>query len=306
MNVVETSMLGKRYGKKIWALRDCSTAVPRGRIAAFVGPNGAGKTTLLHLMVGLAAPTAGSVKVLGGIPAGSARALERIAFVAQDAPLYKGLHVASMLDLAACLNQRFDRHRAESRLAELGIALGQKIGRLSGGQQAQLALTIAFARHPDLLILDEPLAGLDPLARHDFMASLMIAAAEDGLSVVFSSHIVGELERVADYLVLLTGGRVQVSGEIAGLVSDHATVSMPASDADGIPGQWAVVRSERAGRRVHLLIRAPGGTGTLPPGWETGPVTLEELILAYLRTPQACAPPVPFLVSTGRPEGPAA
>jgi ABC-2 type transport system ATP-binding protein len=305
VNVVETSMLAKRYGK-IWALRDCSTAIPRGRIAAFVGPNGAGKTTLLHLMVGLAAPTAGSVKVLGGIPAGSARALERIAFVAQDAPLYKGLHVTGMLDLAACLNQRFDRQRAESRLAELGIALGQKVGRLSGGQQAQLALTIAFARHPDLLILDEPLAGLDPLARHDFMASLMIAAAEDGLSVVFSSHIVGELERVADYLVLLTGGRVQVSGEIAGLVSDHATVSMPASDAGRLPRQWAVIRSERAGHRVHLLIRAPRGTGTMPPGWEAGPVTLEELILAYLRTPQACAPPVPFLVSSGRPEGPAA
>jgi ABC-2 type transport system ATP-binding protein len=305
VNVIETSMLAKRYGK-IWALRDCSTAIPRGRIAAFVGPNGAGKTTLLHLMVGLAAPTAGSVKVLGGVPVGSAQALERIAFVAQDAPLYKGLQVASMLDLAACLNQRFDRQRADRRLAELGIALGQKVGRLSGGQQAQLALTIAFARHPDLLILDEPLAGLDPLARHDFMASLMIAAAEDGVSVVFSSHIVSELERVADYLVLLTGGRVQVSGEIAGLVSDHVMVSMPFADAGRLPRQWAVVRSERAGHRAQLLIRARGGTGTMPPGWEAGPVTLEELILAYLRTPLACAPPVPFLVSSGRPEGPAA
>jgi ABC-2 type transport system ATP-binding protein len=305
VNVVETSMLGKRYGK-IWGLRDCSTAIPRGRIAAFVGPNGAGKTTLLHLLVGLAAPTAGSVKVLGGVPAGSVRALERIAFVAQDAPLYKGLRVARMLDLAACLNQRFDRQRAESRLAELGIALGQKVGRLSGGQHAQLALTIASARHPDLLILDEPLAGLDPLARHDFMASLMIAAAEDGLSVVFSSHVVSELERVADYLVLLTGGRVQVSGEIAGLVSEHVMVSMPASDAGRLPRQWAVVRSERAGHRVQMLIRARGGTGTMPPGWEAWPVTLEELILAYLRAPQEYAPLVPFLVSSGRPEGPAA
>jgi ABC-2 type transport system ATP-binding protein len=305
VNVIETSMLGKRYGK-IWALRDCSTAIPRGRIAALVGPNGAGKTTLLHLMVGLATPTAGSVKVLGGIPAGSVQALERIAFVAQDAPLYKGLQVASMLDLAACLNQRFDRQRAESRLAELGIALGQKVGRLSGGQHAQLALTIAFARHPDLLILDEPLAGLDPLARHDFMAALMMAVAEDGVSVVFSSHVVSELERVADYLVLLTGGRVQVSGEIDRVVSDHVMVSMPTTDAARLPQQWAVVRSERARHRVQLLIRARGGTGTMPPGWEAGPVTLEELVLAYLRTPLAYAPPVPFLVSSGGPEGPAA
>ena len=293
MNVIETSRLAKRYGK-IWALRDCSTAIPRGRIAAFVGPNGAGKTTLLHLMVGLAAPTAGSVKVLGGVPVGSAQALERIAFVAQDAPLYKGsLQVASMLDLAACLNQRFDRQRADSRLAELGIALGQKVGRLSGGQQAQLALTIAFARHPDLLVLDEPLAGLDPLARHDFMASLMIAAAEDGVSVVFSSHVVSELERVADYLVLLTGGRVQVSGEIAGLVSDHVMVSGPFADADRIAGSCAVVQSQRAGRQAHLLVRAGNGPGTMPRGLGAGPVTLEELILAYLREPSACALPGP-------------
>jgi ABC-2 type transport system ATP-binding protein len=292
VNVVETSGLGKRYGK-IWALRDCSMAIPQGRIVALVGPNGAGKTTMLHLVVGLAAPATGSVTVLGGARPGSAGALERIAFVAQDAPLYKGLRVARMLDLAACLNQRFDRQRAESRLAELGIALGQKVGRLSGGQHAQLALTIAFARHPDLLVLDEPLAGLDPLARHDFMASLMIAAAEDGLSVVFSSHVVSELERVADYLVLLSGGRAQVMGEISELVAGHAMMSGPPADTDRIAERFAVVQSQRAGRQADLLVRTGNGQYAIPEGWESAAVTLEELVLAYLREPSASALPGP-------------
>jgi ABC-2 type transport system ATP-binding protein len=301
VSVVETSGLGKRY-RKIWALRDCSMAIPQGRITALAGPNGAGKTTLLHLMVGLAAPTTGSVTVLDGVSTGSAVALERIAFVAQDAPLYKGLQVASMLDLAACLNQRFDRPRAESRLAELGIALGQKVGRLSGGQHAQLALTIAFARHPDLLILDEPLSGLDPLARHDFMASLMIAAAEDGLSVVFSSHVISELERLADYLVLLSGGRVQVMGEIRELVAGHALMSGPAADANHIAARFAVVQSQRAGRRADLLVRVGNGQRANPEGWESAAVTLEELVLAYLREPSACAlpGPVPIRVPLGK------
>jgi ABC-2 type transport system ATP-binding protein len=273
-------------------------AIPEGRIVALVGPNGAGKTTMLHLVVGLAAPAIGSVTVLGGACPGSAEALERIAFVAQDAPLYKGLRVTSMLDLAACLNQRFDRWRAESRLAELGIALGQKVGRLSGGQQAQLALTVAFARHPDLLVLDEPLAGLDPLARHDFMASLMVAAAEDGLSVVFSSHVVSELERVADYLVLLSGGRVQVMGEISELVASHAMMSGPPADADRIASRFAVVHSQRAGRQAHLLVRTGHGQSAIPEGWESGSVTLEELVLAYLRESSACALPGPVPVGT--------
>src|SRR4051812_13961654 len=158
------------------------------------------------------APSAGSVTVLGGLPAGSLAALDGIAFVAQDTPLYKNLSAEDMLHLTRNLNRRFDQASAEARLAELDIPLKRKAGSLSGGQQAQLALSLALARRPQLLVLDEPVAMLDPLARHDFMATVLAAAAEDGVSVLLSSHVLAELERVADYLVLLSRGRVQVAG----------------------------------------------------------------------------------------------
>ncbi len=174
MNVVEASGLGKRYGGT-WALRECSLAIPAGHVAALVGPNGAGKSTLLNLAVGLAAPSAGGVTVLGGRPPGSPAALDGIAFVAQDTPLYKNLSAADMLHLTRNLNRHFDQASAEARLAELGIPLKRKAGKLSGGQQAQLALTLALARRPRLLVLDEPMAMLDPLARHDFMATVLTA-----------------------------------------------------------------------------------------------------------------------------------
>jgi ABC-2 type transport system ATP-binding protein len=286
MNVIETRGLGKRY-RQTWALRDCTLAIPAGRIVALVGPNGAGKTTLLHLVVGLATPTTGSVTVLGTTAAGSLPALERIAFVAQDAPLYGNLSVARMLELAASLNRRFDRHHAELRLADLGIPLRHRVGKLSGGQHAQLALTIALARRPELLVLDEPHSRLDPLARHDFMASLMMAAVEGGVSVVFSSHVVSELERVADYLVVMTGGSVQVIGEIAELLAHHAVLTGPAADAGRLAGDFAIVQSRRAGRQAQMLARTTHPGDLSVPGWETEDVTLEELVLAYLRDPSA-------------------
>src|SRR6266567_1821256 len=221
MNVIEASALGKRYGST-WALRQCTLAIPGGHVAALVGPNGAGKTTLLNLAVGLTDPTAGTVAVLDGRRAGSPAALDWIAFVAQDAPLYKNLSVADMLHLTRNLNRRWDQQRAEARLKELGIPLNRKVGKLSSGQQAQLALTLALARRPRLLVLDEPLGSLDPLARHDFMASVMAAVAEDGLSVVLSSHVIADLERVADYLIVLSRGQVQVAGEVEGLLACHS------------------------------------------------------------------------------------
>ena len=183
MNVVEAGGLGKRYGGT-WALRDCSLAIPAGRVAALVGPNGAGKSTLLNLVVGLAAPSAGGVMVLGGRPPGSLAALDGIAFVAQDTPLYKNFSAEDMLHMTRNLNGRFDQVSAEGRLAELGIPLKRKAGSLSGGQRAQLALTLALARRPRLLVLDEPVAMLDPIARHDFMAAVLTAAVDDGVSGV--------------------------------------------------------------------------------------------------------------------------
>ena len=220
MNIIESAGLGKRY-RRTWALRDCTLGIPAGHVVALVGPNGAGKTTLLNMAVGLAVPTAGTVTVLGGLPAGSPDALDRIAFVAQDAPLYKNLPVADMLHVARNLNRRWDHQRAQARLAELGIPLNKKVGHLSGGQKAQLALTVALARRPDLLVLDEPLASLDPLARHDFIQSVMETVAAEGVSVVLSSHVVAELERMANYLIVLSFGQVQVAGEVDDLVAEH-------------------------------------------------------------------------------------
>jgi len=296
MNVLEASALGKRYGGT-WALRECSLAIPAGHVVALVGPNGAGKSTLLNLAVGLAAPSAGVVTVLDGRPPGSPAALDGIAFVAQDTPLYKNLSAADMLHLTRNLNRRFDRASAEARLAELGIPLRRRAGRLSGGQQAQLALTLALARRPRLLVLDEPMAMLDPLARHDFMATVMTAVADDGVSVLLSSHVLAELERVADYLILLSRGRVQVAGEVDDLLASHRVLTGPAAEADEY-SERPVVHVGRALAQAHLLVRATA-EDPVPPGWEAHPLGLEELILAYLREPGAAALPGPTRARNG-------
>jgi ABC-2 type transport system ATP-binding protein len=292
MNVIEASGLGKRYGST-WALRECTLAIPAGHVTALVGPNGAGKTTLLNLAVGLAAPTAGIVTVLGGRPAGSPAALDGIAFVAQNTPLYKNLSVADMLHLTRNLNRRFDRAFAQTRLGELGIPLGRKAGQLSGGQQAQLALTLALARRPQLLVLDEPMAMLDPVARHDFMATVMTAVADGGMSVVLSSHVLAELERVADYLILVSHGSVQVAGEVDDLLTGHRVLTGSADEVSSYAGRQQVVHARCGQAQAHLLIRTNGPDDPVPPGWEAHPVSLEELALAYLREPGAAALPGP-------------
>jgi ABC-2 type transport system ATP-binding protein len=220
MNVIETRELGKRY-RRAWALRDCTLGIPGGHIVALVGPNGAGKTTLLSISVGLTRATTGTITMLGSEPAGSPEALDRIAFVAQDAPLYRNLPVTDMLHVARNLNHRWDQGYAQARLDRLGIPLRQKVGELSGGQKAQLALTIALARRPALLVLDEPLSALDPVARDDFLASVVEAAEGEGISVVLSSHVLAELERVATYLVVLTSGQVRVAGTVRELLASH-------------------------------------------------------------------------------------
>jgi ABC-2 type transport system ATP-binding protein len=290
MNIIEASGLGKRY-RGTWALRECTLAIPAGHVAALVGPNGAGKSTLLNLAVGLAEPTAGAVTVLGGLPAGSSAALDGIAFVAQDTPLYRNLSAADMLHLTRNLNRRFDQPYAEARLAELGIPLNRKAGKMSGGQQAQLALTLALARHPQLLVLDEPVAMLDPIARHDFMAIVLTAATDDGVSVVLSSHVLSELERVADYLILLSRGQLQVAGEVDDLLASHRMLTGPTTLADRYSA-GPVVHTRRGEALTHLLVRA-GPDDPVPPGWEAHSVGMEELALAYLREPGAAALPGP-------------
>jgi ABC-2 type transport system ATP-binding protein len=273
MNVIEATGLGKRYGST-WALRECTLAIPAGHVAALVGPNGAGKTTLLNLAVGLAAPSAGAVTVLGGRPAGSPPALDGIAFVAQDTPVYKNLSVADMLHMTRNLNRRFDRQYAETRLGELGIPLKRKAGKLSGGQQAQLALTLALARRPKLLVLDEPVAMLDPVARHDFMAIVLMAATDDGVSVLLSSHVLAELDRVVDYLILLSRGRVQVTGELEDLLAGHRMLTGPAAEIDRFARRpvvhgsaWRNLRLPTCASPAQRSCRARPAAGTLSRRW---------------------------------------
>ena len=276
MNVIEANGLGKRYGST-WALRDCSLAIPAGHVVALVGPNGAGKSTLLTLAVGLVAPSAGDIAVLGGRPPGSPAALDGIAFVAQDTPLYRNLSAGDMLHLTRNLNRHFDQASAEARLAELGIPLQRKAGKMSGGQQSQLALTLALARKPRLLVLDEPMAMLDPIARHDFMATVLTAAVDDDVSVVLSSHVLAELERVADYLIMVSQGRVQMAGEVDDLLANHRVLTGPAAEADRYTGT-PVVHVRRGEAQAHLLVRATVDD-PVPPGWDSHPVGLEELAL---------------------------
>jgi len=292
MNVIETHALSKSYGSTR-ALNDCTLAIPDGHVVALVGPNGAGKSTLLNIVAGLATPTSGEVTVLGGYRTGSLPALDGIAFVAQDTPLYKNLSARDLLHLTRNLNRRFDETYAKQRLGELGIPLRQKAGKMSGGQQAQLALTLALARRPQLLVLDEPMAMLDPVARHDFMATVMTAVADDGVSVVLSSHVLAELERVADYLVLLSRGSVQVVGQVDDLLARHRVLTGPASELEPCSRQWNVVHASRAASQAHLLVRGNGTSDPVPSGWEAHSVSLEELALAYLREPDATARPGP-------------
>jgi ABC-2 type transport system ATP-binding protein len=290
--VLEATGVGQRYGRT-WALRNCSLAIPPGRVAALVGPNGAGKSTLLRVAVGLLTPTEGSVRVFGE----RASALARVAFVAQEKPLYDGFTVAEMLRFGRRMNPGWDGALAERRLAELAIPLRRRVGQLSGGQQAQVALTMAVAKRPALLVLDEPLANLDPLARHDVLRALMTAVAETELTVLLSSHVIADLADTCDWLVVLNGGRVQVSGDIDELLAEHRDLHGPADLADALAGRLPVVHDSRTGRHARLLVRTGETAPALDPRWESRPVPLEDLVLAYLRRPDAAALPRPSLAT---------
>jgi ABC-2 type transport system ATP-binding protein len=278
---LQATDLGKRYGRQ-WALRDCSLTLPPGRVAALVGPNGAGKTTLLQLAVGLVAPSAGSIAVFGVAPRQQPlHVLPRVGFVAQDQPLYRGFSVAEMLTVGRKLNGRWDDGLARTRLAGRSIPLDKKIGALSGGQRAQVALTLALAKRPDLLLLDEPVASLDPLARREFLHGLTEAAAE-GLTVLLSTHIIGDLERVCDYLIILAASRVQLAGDIAALVRQHTLLVGPRGAADVVARDHTVIQAGYTGPQAALLVRANGRAPAVPPSWTVQGVELEELVLAYL------------------------
>ncbi len=280
--------LGKRYGKQ-WALRDCTLGLPAGSIAALVGPNGAGKTTLIQLAVGLTAPTAGSIRVFDDAPRpGTPASLAKIGYVAQDHPLYRRFSVADMLTMGRKLNLRWDDDLARQRLNRLHIPLDKPTGKLSGGQQAQVALVLALAKRPELVVLDEPLASLDPLARREFLQTLMDAAAEDGISILLSSHILADLERVCDFLVILSGGMVQIAGGIDRIVASHKLLTGPRSDPAAVERVHNVVHAHDTERQTSLLVRTNGHL--FDASWQVNDVDLEEIVLGYLGRPAAAAP----------------
>lgn len=277
--VLEAGGLGKRYRRR-WALNDCTLAIPGGRVVGLVGPNGAGKTTLLHLAVGLLTPTTGTIEVLGRRPAADRAQLGRVGFVAQETPIYARLSVADHLRLGAKLSPGWDSGLAHDRMAGLDLDLGQRAGSLSGGQRAQLALTLAIAKRPELLLLDEPVASLDPLARREFLRGLMEVVVEDGVSVVLSSHLVADLERVCDYLIVLGASRVQVAGEVEELLATHHRLIGPRRDPGNLPGNQQVIEASHTDRSSTLLIRTEDPI--LDPAWAVERVSLDDLVLAYM------------------------
>ena len=278
MSAITTQGLGKRYGST-WALRDCTIEVPEGSVTALVGPNGAGKTTLLQLAVGLTRPSAGDVTVLGLSPRDPAL-LPRVGFVGQEHPLHRGFTVAETLKLGRKLNPGWDDALAHERVRRLDLPLDRTVGRLSGGQRAQVALTVALAKRPELLLLDEPVASLDPLARREFLNALMEAVSETGLTVILSSHIVAELERVCDHLVILAQARAELAGPIDEIVAGHRLLTGPRNDAGAVARVHDVIRESHTERQTTLLVRAGGHV--YDADWELHEVDLEEIVLAYL------------------------
>ncbi len=277
--ILQASGLGKQYGRR-WALNDCTLSIPAGQVVGLVGPNGAGKTTLLHLAVGLLHPTSGAIEVLGRRPAENPAQLGRVGFVAQETPAYAGMSVADHLRLGAWLNPGWNSVQADRRIEQLGLDPRQRAGKLSGGQRAQLALTLAIAKRPELLILDEPVASLDPVARRDFLRGLMEVVAEHGVSVVLSSHLVADLERVCDYLVVLVNSRVQVAGEIDQLLASHHRLVGPRRDIDTLPVNQEVIEAIQADRQSTLIVRSDDPI--LDPAWSVEQLTMEDLVLAYM------------------------
>jgi ABC-2 type transport system ATP-binding protein len=277
---LEAVDLGKRYGRR-WALTDCTLSIPTGRVVGLVGPNGAGKTTLLHLAVGLLEPSAGTISVLGDRAGSGPALLARVGFLAQDSPTYARLTVGQHLRMGEWLNPTWDSAFATSRVEELRLDVHQRAGTLSGGQRAQLALTLAVAKRPQLLLLDEPVASLDPLARRDFLQTLMEVVAAKGVSVVLSSHLVADLERVCDYLVVLVAGQVALTGEVDELLVSHHRLIGPRRDTAAMPANQSVIEASHVDKQSTLLVRTEDPI--LDPAWTVTPVTVEDVVLAYMR-----------------------
>jgi ABC-2 type transport system ATP-binding protein len=279
---VEAMGAGRRYGT-FWALRDCTLSLPVGSITAVVGPNGAGKTTLLNMLVGLLPASEGRLRVVGEQPSSKPDFLAQVGFVAQDCPLYKEFSVGDLLRFGRTMNPRWDDTLARSRLTAAEVPLKRRAGQLSGGQRAQLALALAVAKRPQVLLLDEPLASLDPLARREFLKTLIDSATATGITVVLSSHLIGELARVCDHLVVIREGHVRLSGELDQILSEHHWVAGAPDQTTRLPAGVEVLSESRHERHTRLLVRTQ--QPLLNPALTVTPVDMEELVLAYLERP---------------------
>jgi ABC-2 type transport system ATP-binding protein len=293
---LRTDRLGRRYGH-VWGLRDCALEVPAGTVAGLVGPNGAGKTTLLEMIIGLLQPTEGEVSVFGEAShAHRAQTLARVGYVAQDHPLYRDFSVADMFHLGRAMNPAWDQELARARMESLSIPLKRKVKRLSGGQRAQVSLTIALAKRAPLLVLDEPVSSLDPVARLEFMREVMAAVAGTGLTVIISSHVVSELERLCDWLIVLAAGQVQLAGPADELIAAHRLLTVPRTTPDAqLPGR-VINRTDSDGHST-VLVRADPVRLTVEgrAGWQADPASFEQVVVAYLQHS-------PGVATTGDPE----
>jgi ABC-2 type transport system ATP-binding protein len=283
--------LGKRYGRR-WALRGCTLEVPDGSVVGLVGANGAGKSTFLHLAVGLLEPSAGSLAVLEGRPGADAGQLAKVGFVAQDAPVYAWLSVADHLHLGARTNPSWDEGVARDRIERLGLDLRQRAGKLSGGQRSQLALTLAIGKRPELLVLDEPVASLDPLARRTFLADVMELMADQQPTIILSSHLLSDVERVCDHLIVMADGQVQLAGSVDELLSKHKLLTGPRRDLRSMPHDQVVVRARQTDSQTTVLVRTAGPI--LDPTWVATDVGLEDLVLAYMASIAPTQRPTPL------------
>jgi ABC-2 type transport system ATP-binding protein len=287
VTVLRTQGLGKKYKRK-WALTGCTLEIEPGHVTGLVGPNGAGKSTLLNIASGMLEPTTGTVEVCGGVPGSGPAQLAKVGYVAQNSPVYSGLSIEEHLRLGARLNPNWDDKLARRRIERIGLDPKQPAGKLSGGQRAQLALTIGIAKRPELLLLDEPVAALDPLARREFLQDLMEAVAEHGLSVVLSSHLVADLERVWDQLIVLVDSQVRIAGEVEDLLAAHRRLSGPRRDVDTLPADQLVLSARHTDRQTTVVVRTDAPI--LDPVWTVSELTLEDLVLEYMSNPVTTRP----------------
>ncbi|MFI7069009.1 ABC transporter ATP-binding protein [Micromonospora sediminicola] len=282
---VEARDLSRRYGA-VWALRECDFALPANRIVALVGANGAGKSTLLSIIAGTLSATGGTLLVHGR-PVARGRSTDggsRVAILAQDKPLYRDFTVSDMLRFGRSTNRVWDQRRALSWLRRFDVPLDRRCGKLSGGQRAQVALAVALGSRPAVLLLDEPLANLDPVARTEVTGELMAEAADDDMTVMLSTHIIAELSGVGDHLLLLDAGRPVLTGDVEDLLDGHVRMTGPRADQP--PGPGTVVQAQHTERQSTFVLRrpaAPMAHAVVAPGWTVQPVALDELILTYLR-----------------------